>query len=383
MKLEDRVPSILIEHPQPHSGIPSRLDPGANEDEPRPMRRGLASIITVSVNHRQRLEQYFPSIFRSKGNYEIIVSDNGSSDGSIESVKAFYKDVTILENGVNLGFAEACNRGARVAAGEFLVFINPDTTVEPDWLLNLLKPFRDPSVGLVTPKILLMQEPDRINTCGNVVHVSGIAQCRGINRPRNDLSAPEEVNAVSGAAFAIRRDLFELLGGFDQDFFLYVEETDLSIRARVAGWKCIYEPSSIVYHDYRLKFGPHKIFHQERNRYLTVLKNYSWSTILALLPTFLLAEVVTWGFCFITGDPNNLRNKIDAYRWIVKNWSVIRQKHKAVQDLRKVRDREIVSRCTSHINFRQVTRISLARISEAVFNTGFAILKLSALIFIR
>lgn len=351
--------------------------------EPRFGSGGFASIITVSVNHRQRLEQYLPSILRSQGNYEIIISDNGSSDGSIESVKALYKDVTLLQNGANLGFAEACNRGARVATGEFLVFINPDTTVEPDWLENLLQPFRDPSVGLVTPKILLMQQPDKINTCGNVVHTSGIAQCRGINHPQNDLNALEPVDAVSGAAFAIRRDLFEQLGGFDQDFFLYVEETDLSIRARVAGWKCVYQPSSIVYHDYHLKFGPHKIFHQERNRYLTILKNYSSVTILALVPTFLLAEVVTWGFCLITGDPNNLRNKIDAYWWILTNWSVIRKKHRAVQALRKVRDREIVLTCTSRINFRQVTHISLARVSEVVFNTGFAILKVIALAFIR
>lgn len=347
-----------------------------------PAKKVIASIITVSMNHLQRLEEYLPSVLKSAGDYELIISDNASSDGSIECIRTLYKEVIVLENGGNLGFAEACNRGAQIARGEFLVFINPDTTVEPDWLVKLLEPFSDPQVGLVTSKILLMKQPDQINTCGNVVHISGIAQCRGIHRPRSEYSALEEVDAVSGASFAMRRAAFEQLGGFDRDFFLYVEETDLSLRARIAGWKCIYQPASIVYHDYQLKFGPHKIFHQERNRYLTILKNFSWPTIIALLPAFLLAEVVTWGFCLVTLEKKNLRNKIDAYAWIVSNWSIIREKHRRVQSLRKVRDRHIIVRCSSRINFRQVTHLGLARVSEAVFNTLFAVLKQVALAFI-
>jgi GT2 family glycosyltransferase len=229
---------------------------------------------------------------------------------------------------------------------------------------------------------MLMENPQLINTCGNVVHIAAIAQCRGIHRPRSDFNVLEEVDAVSGAAFAIRRSAFETLGGFDPDFFLYVEDTDLSIRARIAGWKCIYQPASVVYHDYHLKFGPHKIFHQERNRYLTILKNFSWATILALSPAYLLAEIMTWGFCMITLDAGNLRNKIEAYAWILTRWGTIRAKHRAVQSLRRVRDREVILRCSSAINFRQITRFPLAQLSEAVFNTAFAILKRIALVFV-
>ncbi len=353
------------------------------KDHPEQDTTPVASIITVSMNHLQRLEAYLPSVMRSAGSFELIISDNGSADGSLDCIRTQYQDVIVLENGENLGFAEACNRGAMLARGDYLVFINPDTTVEPGWLLALLEPFDDPQVGLVTSKILLMESPDQINTCGNVIHISGIAQCRGLHQPRSEYGVLEEVDAVSGAAFAVRRSTFEALGGFDPDFFLYVEETDLSVRARLAGWKCIYQPASIVYHDYHLKFGPHKIFQQERNRYLTILKNFSWGTILALLPAFLLAEVVTWGFCMLTRDKNNLRNKIDAYLWILSNWSMIRAKHHAVQSLRRMRDRTIVSRCSYAINFRQVTHLHLAQVSEALFNTTFAVLKGLALAFIR
>ncbi len=341
----------------------------------------VASIVTVSLNHWIWLEACLPSVLRSIGSYEIIISDNGSTDRSLECLREQYQGITVLENGENLGFAEACNRGASAARGEFVVFLNPDTTVEPDWLEKLLAPFCDPTVGLVTPKILLMEQPEQINTCGNVVHISGIAQCRGINHPRGDFGKLEEVDAVSGAAFAMRRQLFEELGGFDKDFFLYVEETDLSLRARIAGWKCIYQPDSIVYHDYHLKFGPRKIFQQERNRYLTILKNYSWCTILALLPVFLLAEVMTWGFSLITGTVS-IRNKIEAYQWVISNWGMICEKHRSVQRLRKVRDRQLIERCAARINFRQVTDIFLSTVSAVLFNTAFAVLKAVALVFI-
>jgi len=339
----------------------------------------LASVITVNTNEKHRLLVYLPSLLACQGNFEIIISDNGSRDGSVEFINADYPAIRVICNHANVGFTVANNRGARAARGEILVFVNPDTKVEPDWLRHLLEPFADSSVGLVTSKILLMGKPDQINTCGNIVHLTGLTLCRGLGAPRDAFSRSEEVGAISGAAFAIRSELFKTLDGFDEDFFIYMEETDLSWRAQLAGWRCVYAPESIIYHDYVLRFGPQKVLYQERNRYLMLLKNLRWPTLLVLLPALALAEVVTWGFV-LWGDRANWKNKFRAYYWIITHWSPVMQKRRATQALRKVGDRDLLRHTDFRLDFGQVGQGRLPRLAQMVFDPLFFLLRGLALL---
>ena len=215
------------------------------------------------------MEVYMSSVWAAKGNFEVIIADNGSTDGSVEYIEKEFPKTRIVRNGENLGFAGANNRGAKHARGGILVFLNPDTSVEPDWLIELLKPFKDPTVGATTSKLLLMSDASKLNTCGNDVHISGLTLCRGMGQPRENFPVEEEVAAISGAAFAIRREIFQATGGFNESFFIYLEETALSLETRLRGWRCIYTPASVVHHDYALRFGSKKVLYQERNRYLT------------------------------------------------------------------------------------------------------------------
>jgi GT2 family glycosyltransferase len=333
-----------------------------------------ASVITVNTNERHRLEVYLPTAFACRGNFEVIISDNGSTDGSLEFLQETFPQVRVYRNGRNVGFAAANNRAAEIAGNEILVFVNPDTSVDPEWLRHLLLPFEDPEVGLTTSKILLMTNPEKINTCGNTMHISGLTLCRGMGRPKRLYDTTDEVDAVSGAAFGIRREIFELLSGFDEDFFLYMEETDLSLRARLAGWKCRYVPESILLHDYSLRFGLNKVFYQERNRYLMLLKCLKWRTLFVLLPTFILAEVVTWGFVLIR-DRVHWRNKLRAYRWIAANWSTVIAKRRTTQQLRRVTDRELLERAGVKLDFGQVTNSLVANLAHAVFTPLFFAIK--------
>ncbi|HVS80586.1 MAG TPA: glycosyltransferase family 2 protein [Pyrinomonadaceae bacterium] len=333
-----------------------------------------ASVITVNTNEKHRLEVYLPSAFASRGNFEIIISDNGSTDGSLEWLEQEFPDACVLRNGKNIGFAAANNRAAEIANNEILVFVNPDTSVHPDWLYHLLQPFKDARVGLTTSKVLLMSNPEKINACGNTIHVSGLTLCRGMGRSKELYSAGDEVDAISGAAFAMRREVFEVLGGFDEDFFIYMEETDLSLRARLAGWKCVYVPQSVILHDYNLRFGPNKVHYQERNRYLMLLKNLKWRSLLVLLPAFLLAEVVTWGFVLL-GDRQHWKNKFCAYRWIAVNWQDVMRKRKATQKLRKVSDRELLKNAGVRLDFGQVARGGIAYLADGIFTPLFFIVK--------
>jgi len=334
------------------------------------------SIVVVSYNHRDCLGSCLSSILgQCYRNYEVLVVDNASQDGSAEYVEEEFPGVRVIRNEENLGFSHANNKGAACAIGEYLAFLNPDTKVERNWLRELVAVLESSSqIGLVTPKILIWQDPERINTCGNDVHLTGLTLCRGYGEPAGAFAEPEEVDAISGAAFVIPRQLFEDLGGFDESFFMYVEDTDLSWRARLAGYRCFYAASSVIYHDYALHFGPRKVFYQERNRYLMLLKTLRWRTLLILAPALLLAEVVTWGYV-LWGDRQHLGNKLRACRWIASNWSQIMQTRKHVQALRRVSDRELLSRCGYRLDYGQTAADPIARLAHFVFDPLFFVLR--------
>lgn len=333
-----------------------------------------ASVILVNYNGRSHLERSLPSVLSTvTPEDEVLLVDNGSTDGSAGWVAERFPTVRLVPSLTNGGFASGCNLGARHARGEYLVFLNPDTTVVPGWLDALLSPLSDPQVALVTPCILQMDDPTRINTAGNAVHLTGLAYCRGVGMPPEAFPIPEDVAAVSGAAFAVRRDVWEALGGMDESFFLYVEDTDLSWRAWLAGYQCRFVPQPVVYHDYDLRFGKGKFFFQERNRYLLLLKNLRWRTLLLLLPSLFLAEVVTWGFLLMY-DPRRWREKVRAYLWLLRHGREIRARRREVQARRRARDRDLLARCTPCLAYEQTGRARAARWAHWLLDPLFRLL---------
>jgi GT2 family glycosyltransferase len=336
---------------------------------PQPVHR--ASIIVINYNGRAYLATCLRSLLSTVGEQdEIIVVDNNSTDGSIDIVTAF-PTVEVVRSSVNRGFGDASNLGGRPASGRYLVFVNQDTIPAPGWLEALLRVLdRDPKVGLATSKILLLNDPDSINTAGNNIHLSGLTLCRGMGLPAEELDDPAPVGAASGAAFAIRRDLFFALGGFDADFFMYMEDTDISLRAQLAGYTCQYVPDSIVYHDYELRFGPNKTYYQELNRYLMYLKSLRWGTLLLLLPALLLAEIVTWGHALLE-ERGRRENKLRAYAFVGRHWPSIAAKRRETQSLRRVPDRLLLERMTFRLDFDQIRRDPAARLAGLFFDPLF------------
>jgi GT2 family glycosyltransferase len=331
-----------------------------------------ASVIIVNYNSGELLKQCLHALVPECGQAdETIVVDNASTDQSVRDVVDAFPGARIVGSDANLGFGAGNNLGMRFATGKYLAFLNPDTVVQPGWLTRLIAALEtNPRVGLATSKILLRDVPRRINTCGNDIHCSGLTLCRGAGLDSNALSDPSDVGAVSGAAFVIRRELFELLGGFDGTFFLYMEDTDLSLRARLAGYRCVYAPDSVVYHDYALSFGPRKTFYQERNRYLMLLKALRWRTLIVLLPTLLLAEGVTWGFVILR-DRQHFGNKLRAYAWIARHWGEIRERRRRTQALRRVPDRDLIADSTHRLAYEQADDSIAARLAHALLDPVF------------
>ena len=335
-----------------------------------------ASIVIVNYNAKEKLLRCLESVLSSAGaDCEVILVDNASSDGTAELIETDFSEVTLIRSQTNLGFGAGNNLAAKRARGRYLIFLNPDTLVEQGWLealIGLLE--KNVQAGLVTSKILLADQPHRINACGNSVHFTGLTLCRGLGESREAYHHVEEVNAISGASFAARYQLVEALNGFDEDMFLYMEDTDLSWRARLLGWHCLYTPDSVVLHHYELRIGPLKVFYQERNRYLMLLKTLRWPTLLILVPSLLLTEVITWGFVMYN-DRENLKNKLRAYNWVRCNWSEIMRKRRQTQAHRCVPDRELLRNTTFRVDFNQASNGFTGKLAQFLFDPLFLVLK--------
>ena len=341
--------------------------------------RTRLSLVIVSYNNRAEIEACLRSALRSLGQAdELILVDNASSDGTAELAESSFPGLCILRPGNNLGFGAGSNLGALHAQGEYLAFLNPDTTVEPGWLEALLSALQDdPQAGMAASKILLLDDPQRINTCGNEMHISGLTLCRGMGQPEHSFSNLEQVSAVSGAAFMMRRELFETLGGFDENFFMYMEDTDLSLRARLAGYTCLYVPGSVVYHQYTLRFGPRKTYYQERNRYWMLLKVLRKRTLLALLPALLLAELVTWGFVILR-ERRNWGNKLRAYADVFRHWKQLSLARRQTQALRRVSDCRLLAHAQYHLGYEQTGHGVFPSLAHWIFDPLFWLARLFA-----
>ena len=328
----------------------------------------------VSYNGSGYLEACIGSVLEeTRTDDEIILVDNASSDGSANLVQQYYPQVRLFRNEVNLGFAIACNQGAVYATGETLVFLNQDTRVQPGWLAGLLAPLeQDPEIGLVTSKLLLMSHPGQIHMCGQDIHFTGFAFGRGFLRPAEKYPLPEIVGAVSGASFAIRRELWEQLGGFDPNFYMYYEETDLCWRARLAGFSSQYSPDSILYHDYSLHSSTLAHTYSERNRLVLILKNWKSITLFLLLPSLLLAEIIDWGYMLLVGW-KGIRAKLSTLCWLVKNFSTVLRARTYVQSTRKEPDWVLLKTCTNHLTPRVHTGGWVGKAVVSVCNLWFAL----------
>jgi len=345
--------------------------------------RVKTSIIIVNYNGGEYILVCLQSLVNViDDGVEIIVVDNASADDSPNLIKNAFPDIRMICSTTNLGFGGGSNLGVRYARGKYLAFLNPDTVVEPGWLESLVLALEaNPDAGLATSKILLIDDPNRINTCGNNVHITGLTLCRGMGQPADAFPKLDEVSAISGAAFVVRRELFDWLGGFDENFFLYMEDTDLSLRARLAGYKCIFVPESIVYHHYALRFGFNKIFYQERNRYYLLLKHFHWWTLVAALPALLLAEVIAWGFNLLR-EPNRMQNKLNAYFSTISNLPDLFKRREAAQRLRRVSDRKLLETLTWRLEITQTGSGLLTHAAELLFNPLFALCRFSLLILV-
>ena len=243
---------------------------------------------------------------------EVIVVDNCSTDGTAELVENEFPEVRLIKNSKNLGYGGGNNLGVKYAKGKYVTILNPDTKVEKNWLEELLKPLEKEENLITTPKIL-DYGGSKINTCGNINHFTGLAFTRGLDESPAEFAKPEYLSGLSGACFALKRKDYLEIGGFDKNLFSYMEDVEFSWRAHAKGFRILYVPTSIVYHDYKLKVPPEKIYHLEKGRYVILRKYFDWKACTLLFPSLIMTEVLTWGYSVLNGM-NGIRAKLKALR---------------------------------------------------------------------
>ena len=273
---------------------------------------------------------------------EVLVVDNASSDGSdsiAEGAAERHESVRVLRSATNRGYAGAVNLALPEARGEYVAVLNMDVVVSEGWLDPLVSFLeRTPDAGAVCPLIVLESDPGRINAAGQNVNVTGLGFNRWLGEPRERAgAAPFRVSGLHGAAFLIKREDLEAIGGWNESGFLYHEDVELSWLLALAGREIHCVPGSTVSHDYHLTMFPHKLFLLERNRWSMLLADTRPLTRLALSPLLALSELMIWGYCLLRG-PSFLRAKLDSYRWISGNRERIRRRRRFVESVRRRSD---------------------------------------------
>ncbi|MEX2262552.1 MAG: glycosyltransferase family 2 protein [Bryobacteraceae bacterium] len=246
----------------------------------------MISVIVVNWNRRDLLRECLKSLTAQQGvAFEIILVDNGSADGSVEMAEREFPGILrTLRNKTNRGFCAANNQGIQVSRGEWIALLNNDAEAGPNWLRALESAFRGrPDVGMAASKILVHEDPERIDKAGHLMYPDG--QNRGRGSGQRDLGQydrMEEVLWPDGCAAMYRREMLESIGGFDEDFFAYADDAELGLRARIAGWRCIYVPDACVCHHRGSTLGVDSVRRLrliERNRVLLAAKLFPWSLL--------------------------------------------------------------------------------------------------------
>ncbi len=251
--------------------------------------------MVVNWNRKDLLRACLRSIERQVGvDFETLVVDNGSADGSVEMVEREFA-AKLIRNRENLGFCAANNQGIRAARGEFIALLNNDAEAESGWLAALHRACtRAPDVGMAAGKVLVWEDPRRIDKAGHLIFPDGQNRGRGAGAlDRGQYDREEEVLWPDGCAALYRREMLERIGGFDEDFFAYGDDAELGLRARIAGWRCIYTPEAVVRHHRGATLGKdsaRRLVLIERNRVLLALKLFPWS-LLALNPVYFAVRV--------------------------------------------------------------------------------------------
>ena len=310
------------------------------------------SVIIVNYNGKKLLENCLESLFKTDyNNFEVILVDNNSTDGSMEFVTKNYPKIIVIKLDSNKGFAEPNNIGAKIAKGEYLLFLNNDTVTTTNFISEMVKVLeKDEKIAIC--QSLLLKPDGNIDSSGDFIDKMGI-----VYNSKTKIDEIKEISSARGACMLIRKKIFDKLGGFDEKFFFSFEDVDLGWRSWILGYKVVIVPNSIVYHDAgktSSKFKSEAAFHGLKNQLAMKITNFeprfAFSSLLSFFFVYGSREIKIWFDYKIKGYTNMTSTKyedktaenpsikivIKSISWIFKNIRYLHRKHNQVNESRIV-----------------------------------------------
>lgn len=307
------------------------------------------SIIIVNFNQKDLTANCLTSLKKiTYPLYEIILVDNHSTDGSVESIREKFPSIKMIQNKDNLGFTGGNNAGLDKATGDYILLLNNDTMVSADFLEPLVGDlYEDKDLAIVQSKIFVMDRPEFLDSVVSFQTFTGFLFHKGyLEKDSPNYNRFLYSFSAKGACMLVKSSVLKL-GLFDDKYFAYFEETDLCWRAWLMGYKVGFEPRSVIYHKMGATSSKMKRsfmhYHSFKNRLRTIIKNASFFTLLWMLPIHIIGCVGLGGYFALIGETAGSFSIFKALWWNLTNLPESLSLRKKTQQMRKISDGEIFS----------------------------------------
>ncbi len=323
------------------------------------------SIVIINWNGKEKLGDLFDACLESVVNtnydeFEVIFVDNASTDGSYESTRSKFKDLIFHRNPENLGMI-ARNTIKGICTGDIIAFLDNDTIVDPQWLDEPAELFKNHKIGIVQANLRMLSDPTIPDSIGHSISTL----CLPIENSffMAEPKEPAPIFAGKGAALFVRRDLFEILNGFDEDYFFYFEETDLCWRANLLGNDVYFSPNSIILHRGGGTFrNGYLLYHRQKNTIASMIKCYESKNLLKYLPLRLLFEFA--GIVYLLfKKPSLAIGNMKAMIWVARNRRKLLKERREIQRSRIVGDKVLFERGFVIKSLKLVFKYTKSRVS--------------------
>lgn len=319
----------------------------------------LVSILIVNYNTRSLIRDCLQSLREvAYPSFEVLCVDNGSTDGSATMIGEEFSEVRLFKQSENLGFVGANLLAYREATGEYILFLNSDTTVEPNFLSELVD-FMEahPNAGGCEPKILWMKDPSRLDSIGDYLTWTGMLYHDGYLARDENLDSPFPIFSAKGACMMFRASVLREVGVFDEKYFAYFEETDLCWRVWLSGRKIYFVPDALVHH---LLAGTSRnsdsyliSYHSFKNRIHSMLKNFGLLEALKVVPVHVGLCLAIATVYALRGNPSKARAILSGIFWNFRTLpDTIAARRRVQRDIRRVSDRDLMQIAKVSVSLR-------------------------------
>jgi len=333
--------------------------------------------------------KYLPKLFKSlenlnypKEKIKIIAIDSNSQDSSIEFLDNLeWPNLEIVKLPENPGFAKGNNLGIKEAldkSANYVVLLNQDTYVEPNFLKELITAAKqDEKIGIVQPLILYYNNPGEIASTGNQLHYLGYGWCKDNHKILTDYKLPITDNKIiyaSGAAVLYKTEMLKKIGIFDENYFSYLEDADICLRAKLAGYETILAPKAVCYHDVKNPVSKNKVryFWLEKNRLYLVLKFYSLKTLILILPAIFFMDTTRLILSF---KKRYFWQWLKAHFWFIFNFKKWQTARREIQQNKKMGNKEFLQNLSGEIIYQETNNFLLNKTGNPIMKSYWQIIK--------